>query len=130
MFPDNQGTPPSTRSNLQEFYATTPWANWVKPRGVSMVYITCIGSGSGGGGGMTGATATVRGGGGGGASGAIARLIIPARFLPDTLYLQVGVGGAGGAAAGAGGAGNRSFVSVAPNTTRSRSLWTIERFDS
>jgi hypothetical protein len=110
--------PESQALDFKKFNATGgSFQTWNKPRGKAMCMMVVIGSGSGGGGGMTGATGTVRGGGGGGASGAIARCVIPIFALPDTMYVQVGVGGAGGAAINAGGAGQRSYISLAPNTT-------------
>ena len=61
-----------------------------------MIQFFLVGAGGGGGGGFlsTGSTATSGGGGGGG--GAQTKLLIPAIFLPDELYVNIGVGGAGG----------------------------------
>jgi hypothetical protein len=78
---------------------------WVKPRNATMCYMIAVAGGSGGGGGRTGATTTARGGGGGGASGNIGKMLIPAIFIPDVLWVQVGNGGAGGAANSAGAIG-------------------------
>ena len=74
---------------------TPVWQTWEKPRGISMIHITCIG---GGGGGRSGwcADSITRSGGGGGGSGGFSMLLIPAVFLPDVLYVSVGSGGAGG----------------------------------
>lgn len=69
---------------------------WLKPRGASMVFIICIGGGAGGGAGHTAASGNPRGGGGGGGSGGLATVLIPAAFIPDILYVQVGKGGRGG----------------------------------
>jgi hypothetical protein len=99
------------------------WRTWEKPRGISMIYITCIGGGGGGRSGWCADSAT-RSGGAGGGSGGFSRLLIPAVFLPDVLYVLVGRGGAGGisittAASTTGMAGSNgigSFVSVAPST--------------
>ena len=85
------------------------WRVWIKPPGATMVSIMCMGSGGTGGDG----TATYLGdppsavatGGTGGASGAVTRLVIPAMFLPDVLYVQVSSGGA------------PSYVSIYPSTT-------------
>lgn len=105
---------PTAGCDVQVFNAGSQFQLWRKPRNKHMIFAIAIGSGSGGGGGFTAAIGTVRGGGGGGASGAIARVLIPAMFVPDTLYVQVGRGGAGGAASGAGGAGARSYISIDP----------------
>ena len=119
MFQDVFGYPESQSADVKIFSTGTggSWQTWNRPRGKSMCSILVIGAGAGGGGGMSGASGTVRGGGAGGGSGAIARCIIPIYMLPDVLYVQVGVGGAGGAATVAGTAGQRSYISVAPNTT-------------
>jgi hypothetical protein len=68
---------------------------WNKPPGISFVYGLLIGAGSGGGGGGAGATAGH--GGGGGAAGKMITFLQPACLVPDTLVVNVGVGGAGGA---------------------------------
>jgi hypothetical protein len=57
------------------------------------------------------------GGGGGGGSGAIAKALVPIMSIPRTLFIQAGRGGIGGNAAGNGSAGERSYISIAPNTT-------------
>lgn len=86
---------------------------WTKPRGVSMVYIFMVGGGGGGGGGFTGATTTARGGGGGGACSPTSSCLTPAYFLPDVLYVFVGIGGIGGTGSAVDGtAGGLSFVSL------------------
>ena len=76
--------PPQFTSDVQMFFAntnaTTQWQQWIKPKGVTMVHILCIGAGGGGGGGQS--ASGNKGGGGGGGSGAIGSLIIPAIFLP------------------------------------------------
>lgn len=111
---------PNNSYSFQEFESgmgVNEWKAWNKPRGASLVTILCIGAGGGGGGGSTNIAGTVRGGGGGGGSGALSRITIPASLLPDTLFVQVGLGGAGGSPGVTGTAGNRSFVSVAPNST-------------
>lgn len=117
------GLPPSENADIQIFTRLTTvdglqWMTWLKPRGVTMTIALAIGGGSGGGGGFTGIAGSGRGGGGAGGSSGIARVIIPAIFLPDSLYVQVGGGGVGGAADAAGGAGlTLSYISVAPNAT-------------
>lgn len=87
------------RNNTTVYYAdTTLWKTWQKPKGCKFVNIFAIGSGGGGAGGQTGALGTNRVGGGGGGGGGIFNILIPSIFLPDTLYISVGVGGAGGSA--------------------------------
>lgn len=79
------------------------WQTWVKPRGVTMCSMMALSGGGGGGGGFSRVAGNPGGGGGGGPSGSYARLVMPAYFLPDELYLQVGAGGLGSTGAGAGG---------------------------
>jgi hypothetical protein len=69
---------------------------WIKPRGITMMYIICMGSGSGGGGGRGGAIGSARGGGGSGTCSSVTRMILPAIFVPNELYIVVGAGGIGG----------------------------------
>ena len=103
--------------NTQIFTAgTTQWQVWNKPNNAKMVYIFVIGGGAGGGGGRSSAINST-GGGGGGASSGIAVGTYQANLLPDTLYLQVGIGGLGGAAGAAGTSGTISSVSYRPDTT-------------
>jgi len=112
--------PPQFTGDVQMFFSTgvqaTPttnnWQTWVKPRGISMVYMIAIGGGGGGGGGFSGASGTARGGGGGGACSGFTTLMMPAIFLPDSLRIIVGDGGRGGAAGGAGTAGGISYISL------------------
>lgn len=112
------GLPPTFKGDVQIFHAnnqsTINYQPWIKPRGTSMSYIVCIGGGGGGGGGQSAASGTAGGGGGGGACSGISRLLVPTFLLPDTLYVQVGVGGLGGAATVAGGAGTNSYIMMAP----------------
>lgn len=89
----------------------TGWVTFDLPKNAGMAMIVCVGGGGGGGGGKTGATATNKTGGGGGGSGALGRLIIPVRFLPKTLYLLPGLGGASVGAGIAGNAATSSAVS-------------------
>jgi len=104
-------TLPSTVTNVQ-------WMTALKPLGVTMCHIVCIGGGAGGGGGFTGAAASARGGGGGGGSSAVTRVTIPAHFLPDALYIQVGAGGKGvGSGGGTAGSGILSYVTIYPHTS-------------
>lgn len=97
---------------VQIFYSS---GVWVKPRGISMVYIVAIGAGAGGGGGLTKAAGVAGAGGSGGGSGAITRSLIPAILVPDNLYINVGIGGTGGGPSVAGGSGGTTTVDVVPN---------------
>lgn len=109
-------TNPSTVQNLQ-------WQTWRKPIGVSMLCMLLIGGGGGGGGGFTGIAGSARGGGGAGGSSSITRVLVPAIYLPDTLYIQVGAGGQGvGSGGGTAGSGVRSYVCIAPNVDPSNVL--------
>jgi hypothetical protein len=69
---------------------------WIKPRGISSVFITAIGAGGGGGGGGSQPAGTNKGGGGGGGTGAVSSGYFDASLLPDVLKITIGVGGAGG----------------------------------
>jgi hypothetical protein len=112
------------QESTQVFYANgTNWQVWNKPKNANFVYIYVLGSGAGGGRGATG-NATTRSGGTGGGSGAICIGLFQANFLPDRLYLQVGVGGAGAPAssltntAGINGSpGALSYVSITPDSS-------------
>jgi hypothetical protein len=110
--------PSRFKGDVQIFHAnnlsTISFQQWIKPRGVNMSYIVCIGGGGGGGGAHSAASGTNGGGGGGGACSGISRLIVPTFLLPDSLYIQVGVGGIGGNATVAGGAGTNSYIMLAP----------------
>lgn len=106
----------------QVFYPNYPataaavWQPWEKPRGAQMVFMTLIGGGGGAGGGLTGTDTTNRGGGAGGACGNVTKLIVPALFLPDILYVSVPRGGAGGTGTGvAGAAGISTQVAYLPD---------------
>ena len=112
--------PSLTNGDIQEFTpsalaAAEGYQTWFKPRGASMIYMLALSSGGGGGAGMTGATATVRCGGGGGGAGARSVLLMPAIYVPDVLYIRVGLGGAGGVNV-AGTAGSRSFITARVNS--------------
>jgi len=93
------------------------FATYNLPKGKSSIYIYALSAGGGGGGGFTRAAAAAGGGGGGGGTGGLATLLIPACFVPDTLFIRVGVGGAGGAAGVAGSTGRESLISIYPTST-------------
>lgn len=116
MFPDFFANAP-TKADVQTFYSTGgagPWQTWNKPRGCSMSFIVAVGGGGGGGGGMTGAIGTIRGGGGGGGSGASSRVLIPTFFLPDNIFIRVGLGGQAAAPAAAGNTGGVTYLTAVP----------------
>ena len=111
--------------NVQTFNgAASTWQTWNKQDDATMIHILCIGGGAGGGSGRLDSSATARYGGGGGGGGAVTSIFFPAFLIPDTLYVQVGLGGAGGAAqtvnatnGNAGSNGGTSYVSVYPSFT-------------
>lgn len=90
------------------------WHAWKKPAGATFITIIGVGGPGGGGGGNTAVAGNTRGGGGGGGSGAVSRLVIPAAFVPDVLYIRPGAGGAGGAATVAGSVGTVTMVATSP----------------
>jgi hypothetical protein len=100
---------PATTTLLQ-------WQVWRKPRGARWIHLLGVGGGGGGGAGIN--TTTTSGGGAGGSSGGQTTVMIPAMFVPDTLYIQAGAGGAGATTtAGLGLAGIITYVCIAPYTT-------------
>jgi hypothetical protein len=112
---------PNSQQDIKIFYSidsTNAWQTWQKPRKCQYVWIMCIGGAGGGAGANNNQNSSYYTGGG---SGAVTRALFNASYLPDTLYVQVGLGGAGGiggqGSSTAGSAGTRSFVSIAPNTT-------------
>jgi hypothetical protein len=113
---------PSNTDSTKIFYATggtNDWQTWQKPRNAKFIQIFCLGGGASGGSGYRGAAAAVRAGAGGGGSSGITKAIYPAFLLPDTLYIQVGLGGASvagttGTSGTTGIAGGISYVSIAP----------------
>ena len=111
---------PNTQNNQFVFYAnggTTSWQTWTKPINIKFISIFAISGGGGGGSGRFSFAVINAAGGGGGAASGTALGIFPANSLPDTLYIQVGVGGVGGTAGGNATAGSISYVSAQPNTT-------------
>ncbi len=107
-------------SNVQVFTANSvvagvTWQQWIKPRGASMIHIMLLGGGGSGSSGASGAASTAAGGGGGGSS-AQCIAMFNAAFLPDTLYISVGVGGVG-VANNFGSSGIASYVSLKPLNT-------------
>ena len=112
---------PGQQDNVKIFYAAglTAWQTWQKPRNCKFIWMMCIGGGNGGFGMTTSATAEV----GGGGSGAVTRALFPANVLPDTLFIQPGVGGTSGTSGGgSGGIGGRSYVSIAASSAAAMNL--------
>lgn len=92
------------------------WQTWRKPRGARWIHLLGVGGGGGGGAGIN--TITTSGSGAGGSSGGQTSVMIPAMFVPDTLYIQAGRGGAGATTSGGlGTAGIITYVCIAPYTT-------------
>ena len=103
---------PNSQQDVQIFNANgSAWQTWCKPRKCNYVYIMCIGGAGGGGAGGQLSTNTVNSGGG---SGAVTRALYNAQQLPDTLYVEVGLGGAAATV------GNRSRVALQPITAVQR----------
>lgn len=100
------------------------WEAWQVPQ-CSFVYFWIQGGAGGGGGAFSRAAGVQGGGGGGGGTASLTRLIIPRIFLPDTIYMLIGNGGAGGAAGVAGSSGVSTFVCVQPDYTGSNNLYNI-----
>jgi len=106
------------KENSQAFFATNNWQTWQKPRGCKMVHLFVLGSGGGGAGGQTAALGTTRYGGGGGSSGGVMQMLVPATYIPDTLYVFVARGGVGGNPLGNGAGGGISYLNIAPITNQ------------
>jgi hypothetical protein len=105
----------TNNAHKTQIYYTAGQYAYTLPKGITMVYILCMGAGGGGGGGFTRAAGSAGGGGGGGGTGALTRVVIPKIFLSDSLLILVGTGGPGGAGgnpATAGTAGGQSIVST------------------
>ena len=105
---------PNSQDYISIYYGNgSIWETWTKPRKCNYVWIMCIGGGAGGSSPFGGIYTSVS------ASGAVTRALFNSSNLPDTLYIQVGLGGAGAIGTNtvvAGGAGTRSFVSLTPST--------------
>jgi len=114
---------PDSATSVQVFHAqgeATDWYSWNKPHNCKFVHIFCLGGGGGGGSGSGAAAALSRRGGGGGGSSGFTTGFFSAAFLPDTIYLQVGKGGAGGSGGSSntsGSAGPLSYVSISPTAS-------------
>jgi hypothetical protein len=83
---------------------TTDWLTWTNPRNE---YSNAIILADGGGG--AGVNGTTTSGGRGGSGGGFGHIYCPLSLLPDTLYIQVGLG-----AATTGGTGGSTYVNLYP----------------
>jgi len=106
---------PNSQDNTSIFYADgSAWQTWRKPRKCNYVWMMAIGGGGGGSSSFGGSVSTS------GGSGAVTRALFNSSYLPDILYIQVGLGGVGAIGSNsvvAGNAGNRSWVSIGSTTT-------------
>jgi hypothetical protein len=111
---------PNSQQDVKIFYANgSAWQTWQKPRKCNYVYIMCIGGGGGGQSGTVASGATSSNNIQGGGSGAVSRALYNSQQIPDTLYVQVGLGGNGGASTSTntsnpGSSGTRSVVALQP----------------
>ena len=96
---------------LQSGTLDNDWQIWNKPAGVGMVNFTMIGSGGAGGKGSGGTSGFASGGGG---CGGITRLLVPAVFLPDVLYVRPGKGTPTQTASGTGFNSSTSYIAITP----------------
>jgi len=115
---------PGSTNSTQIFYASgaTTWQTWQKPRGAKFIQIFCLGGGGGGAGGGLNVAGTAINAGAGGIGAGYSRCIYPTFPLPDTLYVQVGLGGVPGTGSATnnsngqtGGSGGVSYVAIAPS---------------
>ena len=108
---------PNSQQDIKIFFSNgiaNAWQTWQKPRKCQWVWIMAIGGGGGGSSSFGGSYTN------GGGTGAVTRALFNASHLPDTLFIQVGIGGAGAiGAAGivAGGAGSKSYIGIRPTTS-------------
>jgi len=101
---------PDTDYRNQVFYTSGVWR---KPSNITMVQFFLVGAGGGGGAGYIISSAAGCGGGAGAGGGAITKLLIPSVFLPDELYVNVGIGGSAGVISAAGVAGGNGVSGTA-----------------
>jgi hypothetical protein len=92
---------------------TTSWLTWTNPRNeYSNAVILAAGGGAGG------KAGTVSTGSAGGGAGGFGHIYCPLSLLPDTLYIQVGVGGASGLS------GQSTYINLYPSTSTANNLIT------
>jgi len=107
---------------------TSGFQTWIKPPGISFIHIIAIGAGGGGAGAFPFSAGSAARGGGGGGGGSMNSTFLPAYLVPDTLYVNIGIGGAGGAAstvvgtANVGSTGNSTYVGFYPIQTAAYTL--------
>jgi hypothetical protein len=98
--------------------ATTEWHTWNNPRNeYNNAIILAAGAGGGAGGGYGFGYS-----GSGGGSGGFGHIYCPLSLLPDTLYIQVGLGGSAGLGGSNGTSGNTTYVSIYPNSANTNLL--------
>lgn len=90
---------------------TTQWLTWTNPRNeYSNAIILAAGAGAGG------SAGTSNSGVGSAAAGGFGHIYCPLSLLPDTLFIQVGLGGAGGTGSGGlGVGGGTTYISMYPS---------------
>lgn len=89
------------------------WQTWRKPAGAKFVYFFGVGGGGSGGCSSNSTSLSRNGGGSGGGGGSTMAGMIPAMFIPDILYVQVGLGGIPVVVSGgSGSAGGNTYVGV------------------
>ena len=89
------------------------WLTWVKPGQFNNFIFYICGGGGGGRGAPTGNLGN--NGGGGGSGGQLLTMNAPSYLLPETLYINIGQGGAGGLSNNAGSAGETTYLCYYPN---------------
>jgi hypothetical protein len=99
------------------FTSPNTWQTWVKPTQYNNFIMYVCGGGGGGGKSQAGTSAAVVRGGGGGAGGVLQIINAASFLLPETLYFNIGLGGAGGNLTPFNGiAGGTTYVCYYPNT--------------
>lgn len=99
------------------FTSPNTWQTWVKPNQYNNFIIYVCGAGGGGGAGQGRVAGITRTGAGGGGAGILNIINTPSFLLPETLYMNIGRGGAGGLSSqGNGAIGGVSYLTYYPNT--------------
>ena len=91
---------------------TTSWLTWTNPRNEYSNAIIL----AAGGGGSGGSNLFSPSGNSGGGAGGFGHIYCPLSLLPDTLYIQVGLGGVGVSGNSNGNVGKSTFISMFPNS--------------
>jgi hypothetical protein len=108
------------KDGLWVFTSPSTWRTWVKPTQYNNFIIYVCGGGAGGTGANSGSGSSLVGGGGGG-GGCLITLNTPSYLLPETLYINIGAGGAGGASA-TGSNGGATYLNYFPNTNTANTI--------